>query len=538
MKINSIRALRGPNYSHSKPLIFMNIDVQEYEEKPSNLVENFRENLEGILPSLYTHTCSIGEEGGFFQRVEMGTWPGHVIEHIAIELQNLAGHYVTYGKTYTTDQTGIYYAVFRYLNEAVGLRAGEMAFDIVEKLYQGEKSDIQAYVEELKEIDLQTSLGVSTQSIVDAALARDIPYYRLNEYNYVQLGQGKKQRRIEATTTDATSSIGAYIAKDKYRTKKILSDQGIPVPKGKIIYDWDDFLEVSSYFTYPLLIKPVSGNHGRGIRTNIKTEEEAHSAFDLAKEVSESLIVEEYLTGYDYRLLVINGKLEAAALREPAYVLGDGEKMVEELVELENAHESRGQGHENIPTKIPLDEDAKYCLEKQGLGLDSIIEEGRKVYVSSTANLSTGGTATDVTDQVHSSFRRIVERASYIIDLDIMGVDLLAEDISKEAKDQTAGIVEINSGPGFRMHLSPSKGQARNVGKAVVDMLFPEEGNGRIPLCAITGTNGKTTTSRLVNHIVQSAGKIAGMSSTEGIFIDGQQILQGDYSGPGGSNDS
>lgn len=535
MKIEQLRALRGPNYSHSKPLIFMEIDLEELEEVPTSAVEGLRENLEKMMPTLVKHTCSPGVEGGFFQRVDRGTWPGHVIEHVAIELQNLLGHHVTYGKTYTLSKVGHYNIVFRYLDERVGLLAARMAFDIVDKLFQGQVTDIKPLIEELEALSDISIYGPSTQSIVEAAEARGICTYRLNENSYVQLGQGKFQRRIEATTMDSTSAIGCGIAKDKERTKKILHEHGIPVPYGRSVYSFEEAVAEAEKQGYPVVIKPLDGNHGRGVTTNISNEEELREAFDTAKRISSYVLIEHYLHGYDFRVLVIDHKFEAAALREPAYVVGNGKSTVEELVEEINQDPNRGEGHEKVLTKILINDETDYVLDQQGHKLADVIEEGKKVYVRQTANLSSGGTAVDVTDKVHPHNISMVERISRIVDLDVMGIDIIAETLDKPLLEQNSGIIEINCGPGFRMHLSPSEGKPREVGKAVVDMLFPEGAPHSIPICAITGTNGKTTTTRLISHILNLSGCVVGMSSTGAVVVNNVPILKGDYSGPLGA---
>lgn len=535
LKIEQLRAVRGPNYSHSKPLIFMEVNLEELETVPTSSVEGLRENIEKMIPSLVKHTCSPGVEGGFFQRVERGTWAGHVIEHVALELQNLIGHHVTYGKTYTLSQKAHYYIVFRYLDERVGLLAAEMAFNIVDKLFKGEVTDIEPLIEELQALSDISIYGPSTQSIVDEAEKRGITTYRLNENSYVQLGQGKFQRRIEATTMDSTSAIACGIAKDKERTKNILHEQGVPVPYGKSVYSLEEAKKEAESQGYPVVVKPLDGNHGRGVTTNITNEEELVEAFEAAKQISSYVIVERYLKGYDFRILVIDNKFEAAALREPAYVIGDGKSTVEDLIEVINQDPNRGDGHEKVLTKILINDETHYVLDQQGFKISDVIEDKKKVYVRQTANLSSGGTAVDVTDKVHPHNITMAERISRIIGLDVMGIDIIAETLDKPLTEQNAGIIEINCGPGFRMHLSPSEGKPRNVGKAVVDMLFPEGAEHSIPICAITGTNGKTTTTRLISHILNISGCVVGMSSTGAVVVNNIPILKGDYSGPMGA---
>lgn len=535
MFILESRALRGPNYFHQKPVILIKVDLEELEEKPTDLVPDFKDNLEMMIPTMIDHTCSPGVRGGFFQRLKRGTWAGHVAEHIAIELQNLIGHNITYGKTVTLKDKGKYLIAYRYLNEAVGLMAGEMAIEITNNLFNGKTTSIEPYLKKLNEVNDETQFGPSTRSIVNEAEKRGIPHIRLNEYSYVQLGTGIFQRRIEATLMDSTSSLAVEIAGDKERTKNILKESNIPVPDGVIVNDEEDLSDVVSKLKFPLVVKPVSGNHGRGVTTNIKTYGGLIHAFNKAGEISSSVIVEQYLEGNDYRLLLIDGKLEAATLREPAFVMGDGTKNIRELIEEENLNPDRGDGHSKNLTKITFDSDMDFALSEKNLNLESIPKKYEKVYVKTTANISSGGTAIDITDIVHPYNKVMAERIANIIGLDVMGIDIIAKDIETPIKKGSGGIIEVNAGPGFRMHLAPTLGKPRNVAKAVVDMLFPEDVESQIPICAITGTNGKTTTTRLVNHIISSNGKTVGMSSTDGVIVDNLPILKGDYSGPGGA---
>lgn len=535
MKIKELRALRGPNYFSNSPVIFLQLDIGELEEKPTDLVLGFMENIEKTLPTLYEHTCSPGVKGGFFQRIKRGTWAGHVVEHVALELQNLLGHKVSYGKAVTRKEKGIYDIVYSYQNEEVGLKSGEMAVEIVEKLFKGETTDVEPLISELKSIYESTLFGPSTQSIVEEANRRGIPHIRLNDRSHVQLGQGKYQRRIEATLMDDTSALGVEIAADKERTKEILEENGVPVPQGKGVGSFEEALEFAKEIGYPLVLKPLSGNHGRGVTTNITSEEELKNAYELAREIDSYVVVEKFLKGKDFRIIVIDGKFQGAALREPAHVVGNGKDTIEKLIEMENENPNRGIGHEKNLTKIAIDEDTKRALKIQDLSLDSIPKNNQKVFVKSTANLSSGGTATDVTQKVHPLNQRMAERISRLIGLNVMGIDVISETLEQPLETGISGIVEVNAGPGFRMHLHPSKGKPRNIAKAVVDMLFPEEKSYTIPICAVTGTNGKTTTTRLISHILSFSGKTVGTTSTDGVFIDSVQILKGDYSGPEGA---
>lgn len=510
----------------------MELDLGRVEEQPTDTVPGFRQMLEQTMPSLYEHTCSPGVRGGFFQRIERGTWAGHVIEHVAIELQQLIGHDVTYGKTITQKEPGVYHVVYRYKNEAVGLLAGEMALGIVQDLYRGQTTDITPLVAELHRRDAATRLGPSTQSIVTEAKRRGIPHLRLNEHSYVQLGQGKYQRRIVATLMDDTSALGTEIAASKGWTKQILEDHGIPVPRGQVVSSIDEAIEAAERLGYPVVIKPINGNHGRGISANLSRVEELIEAFDKAAQISRRVVIERYLVGFDYRLLVIDRRLVAAALREPAHVVGDGRSSIEELVDEINRHPHRGEVHEKILTRISWDSESDAVLKLQGKNQYDIPAEGEIVYVKQTANLSSGGTAIAVTDHVHPTIRDMAERISRLIGLNVMGIDLIAPAIDRPLEAGSAGVVEVNAGPGFRMHLSPCSGESVNVAAPVVDMLFPKGRPHSVPICAVTGTNGKTTTTRLIAHIMASAGYHVGMATTDGVKIGETIILRGDYSGP------
>ena len=535
MKINEIRAIRGPNYYNQKPMIFMQLDLGELEYKPTDLVPDFKDNISKILPSLYNHTCSPGVTGGFYQRIDRGTWAGHVVEHVALELQNLIGHKVTHGKTFTLEEKGLYNLVFRYKVEEVGIRAAEMAVDIVDNLFEGKLTEIEPLLKELKKIEESTFFGPSTQSIVDEAKKRGIPHIRLNKNSYVQLGQGKYQRKIEATVMDNTSSLGVEIAADKERTKEILGSNGIPVPKGRAVRGYEDALKAVSEIGYPVVVKPLNGNHGRGISVNIKNDEELKIALELSNKISSTAVVENYIKGHDFRLLVIDGKLQAAALREPAYVIGNGKETIKELIDIVNEDPNRGDGHEKVLTKVKIDEETTRILENQNLSLDTVLEDGKKVYVKSTANISSGGTAVDVTHNVHPINQLMAERISRLIGLNVIGIDLMAETLEQPLEQGKSGVVEVNAGPGFRMHLHPSGGTPRNIAVPIVDMLFPEGVKHSVPICAVTGTNGKTTTTRLISHILGYSGYTVGMTSTDAVTVDNVPILKGDYSGPGGA---
>ncbi|MGM0701683.1 MAG: cyanophycin synthetase [Pseudomonadota bacterium] len=534
MNILAHRALRGPNYYSRYPAIFMRLDIEDLEEKPSDLVPGIVERLTALLPTLQEHRCSVGRPGGFLERLERGTWAGHVVEHVAIELQNLIGFSVGYGKTIDSYEPGIYNVVYRYRDEACGLAAGVEAVELVARLFHGGEIDMPAIIARLKTIRDAHMLGPSTASIVAAAERRGIPHIRLSDENsYVQLGHGHRQQRIQATVTCHTDLIGYGIADDKAWTKQVLGDAGIPVPHGRVCASIDEALDAARDIGYPIVVKPLVGNHGRGVSTDIADEPALREAFDIASRRNPSVIVERCIRGEDHRLLVIGSKLVAAARRRPAHVIGDGVATLQALVDRENQDPRRGIGHENLLTQIQLDEQSQRLIGQQNLTLSSVIPKNEIVYLKPTANLSTGGTATDVTDDVHPEVRYAAERIARLVGLDIIGIDLLAETLTRPLEEQSAAVVEVNAGPGFRMHLAPTHGIGRDVGQHVIDMLFPDpEGNARIPIVAVTGTNGKTTTVRLISHLLRQAGRNVGMACTGAIEIDNHVIMRGDYSGP------
>ncbi|MDR9486334.1 MAG: cyanophycin synthetase [Sediminimonas sp.] len=538
MRILEHRALRGPNYYSRYKAIFMRLDIEDLEDRPSDKIPGIADALEAILPTIHDHRCSVGEPGGFLQRVRNGTYAGHMVEHVAIELQNLVGFSVGYGKTVDSYDPGIYNVIYRYRDEATGLAAGEAAVDIVRTLYDGGHVDLAPIIEHLKEVRDANALGPSTGAIVDAAKARNIPYYNLTEgTSYTQLGHGVKQRRFQATVTDGSGIIGHSIADDKNWTKQILEDAGIAVPQGYTCYSWDEVKEAAEWIGWPVVTKPLAGNHGSGVTTDIGTMEDLKSGYEAAlsrvRDNSGAVIVESYVSGEDHRMLVIDGKLVAAARRRPAHVTGDGKSTIQHLIDKANEDPRRGVGHENLLTQINVDEQTHRMLEQASLTLDSVPPEGEIVFLKSTANISTGGTATDLTDEVHPEIKFAMERIARLVGLDIIGIDLLAETLTRPLDQQSAGVVEVNAGPGFRMHMSPTHGTPRPVGEHVVDMLFPDvTDNGRVPITAITGTNGKTTTTRLTSHILRQSGLSVGMGCTGTVEIDNHVILRGDYSGP------
>ena len=534
MKIREIRAMRGPNYWSIRRhfLIVMKLDLEEMEERPSNLIEGFSERLEKMFPTMYEHECSEGCPGGFFKRVKEGTWMGHVVEHIALEIQTLAGMDVGFGRTRSTSEHGVYNVVFAYMEEKVGIYAAKAAVRIVEALVDDEIYDLEDDIQTMREIREDERLGPSTGSIVQEAAARGIPWIRLNRHSLVMLGYGKNQKRIQATVTSNTGSIAVEIACDKEETKNLLEAANISVPKGRIIYDEEDLDRAIDSIGYPMVIKPVNGNHGRGATINIRNREEAIVALAAAKKISRAVICEKFITGFDHRILVIDYKFVAAAKRTPALVIGDGKSRIMALIDAVNKDPRRGYGHEKVLTSIKVDDNTKQILKERDLTLDSILPKDEVLYLKSTANISTGGTATDVTDQVHPHNVFMAERIARIIGLDVCGIDIMTDDISLPISETGGAILEVNAAPGFRMHLAPTEGLPRNVAEPVIDMLFPPGAEIRIPIVAITGTNGKTTTTRLMAHIAKTAGYKVGFTTTDGIYIQNIMMQKGDCTGP------
>jgi len=539
MKILELKALRGANYwsNRWKKLIVMNLDIEDYEEKPSDKIPGFTDRLKELMPSLQTHTCSYGYDGGFLQRVAEGTWAGHIIEHLALELQTLAGMDTGFGRTRDSSGVGVYNVVFSYIEEKAGLYTAKESINLFLAIAEGKPIDevkkmLDDNIQRLREIRERVRFGPSTGSIIEEAEARGIPHIRLNDNSLVQLGYGVYQKIIQATVTCKTGFIATDIASDKSLTKELLSGMGVPVPKGYKIYDEDELEESIGLIKFPVAIKPLDSNHGKGISANINTLEDAKKAFHSAKKYSSAVIIEKSLIGNDFRALVINNKLIAVAERTPAFVKGDGKSTVKELIDIVNSDPRRGYGHEKILTQITIDQMTERMLEHKGYTVDTILKKDEICFLKSTANISTGGTAIDRTDEVHPDNIFLFERIARIIGLDIAGIDVVAPDVSTSIINNGGGIVEINAAPGFRMHLAPSEGLPRNVAEPVVNMLFPPGEKSRIPIICVTGTNGKTTTTRLIAHILKNVGKNVGFTTTEGVYIGNKLIQAGDNTGP------
>lgn len=539
MEILEIRTLRGPNYwsGYWKKLIIMRLDIEDYEEKPSDKIKDFYKRINEVMPSLYSHGCSYGEEGGFLKRVKEGTWAGHIIEHLALELQTLAGMDVGYGRTRETSERGIYNVVFAYHEEEVGRFAARASVRLFLDLAEGKKveeikAELEKEIQEMREIREDVRFGPSTGSIVEEAESRDIPFIRLNDQSLVQLGYGVHQKRIQATTTSKTNMISVDIAGDKAATKKLLGDMGVPVPKGYEIRDEEDLERTVERVGFPVVIKPLDGNHGKGATVGINSLDDAKTAFAKAKEYSRWVIVEKQLIGNDFRALVVNNQLIAVAERVPANVVGDGKSTIQQLIDKTNKDPRRGYGHENVLTQITIDQQTERLIKAKNYTLETVLPKDEILYLKTTANISTGGTAIDRTDEVHPENVFLFERIARIIGLDVAGIDVIATNVAEPLHEIGGGIIEVNAAPGFRMHLAPSEGIGRNVAEHVVDMLFPAGTPSRIPIFAITGTNGKTTTTRLIAHILRNSGKTVGFTTTDGTYIGNNQIVTGDNTGP------
>ncbi len=534
----------GPSLYAHFPVIRLTLDLGALEQWPtSRLGAPFIDGLLAALPGLREHGCSYGEPGGFIRRMteDDGTWLGHVLEHVAIELQNIAGIPVTFGKTRGTGTDGVYHVVYEYEQKDEGLEAGELALRLVASLLpadvrpSGIVPDEWAFDNERDtfiRFAQRRALGPSTASLVHAAERRGIPWMRLNNQSLVQLGHGKYQQRIQATITGRTPHIAVELASDKEETNKILGQLGLPVPKQELVQSEENAVRAARRIGYPVVVKPYNGNHGRAVAIHLTEDAQVRAAFKAAQEVSRSVIVESFQVGDDHRLLVVNGELVAATKRTPGHVVGDGTHGVAELIEMVNADPRRGVGHEKVLTRLALDEQAERLLAAKGYTAATVPPAGEMVFLRSTGNLSTGGTATDVTDIIHPDNAEMAVRAIKAIGLDVGGVDFLTPDITESYRKHGGAICEVNAAPGFRMHSAPSEGRPRDVAGPVIDMLFPAGTPATVPIAAITGTNGKTTTSRMLAHICKMAGHTPGLTTTDGVYIDGARTVEGDMTGP------
>jgi cyanophycin synthetase len=538
LRIVDTRVLRGPNYWAREPVIRMLVDLGVLEEYPSNKIPNFTEALIALMPTLEDHACSLGRRGGFISRLREGTWAGHIAEHVALELQNLAGTDVRHGKTRSAGVAGQYNCIYEYREEQVGLEAGRMAVRLVNHLVApGDPEAAFDYATELERLIRQAerqAFGPSTQALIDEAVSRDIPFIRLDRHSLVQFGHGVHQQRIRATMTSQTSAIGVDIASDKSLTNRLLDSAGLPVPRSEVVDTEEDTVAAAKRLGYPCVVKPLDGNHGRGVHLDLRSEEAVRAAYHGARAESRSgdLVVETYVAGNDYRCLVIGGKVAAIAERVPASVTGDGSHTIRELVDVANQDPRRGIGHEKVLTRIKVDDAAEALVQAQGFALDDVPPAGTWVKLALTGNMSTGGTSIDRTIEAHPDNVEIAETAAQIVGLDVAGIDFICPDIATPVRETGGAIVEVNAAPGFRMHTHPTEGEPQYVARPVIDSLFPSGSSARIPIIAVTGTNGKTTTVRMIAHILKLMGRRVGMTSTDGIVIDGRLTRKGDMSGP------
>ncbi|MBA1334819.1 MAG: Cyanophycin synthase [Firmicutes bacterium] len=532
MRILEKRVYRGRNiYSHS-PVIRLKLDLGEHYDTPTSRIEGFNQSLARILPGLKKHRCSRGYEGGFWERLDEGTYIAHVFEHMAIEIQNILGYDVWFGKARMAEDERTYYVIYEYLNEDVGVEAGLLVYDIICGLLEQKELYIEDRLAKLKQLAVKTDLGPSTSAIVEEAKLRGIPFIRIGKGSILQLGYGKYQKRIEATITENTSCISVDISCDKIVTKELLYDAGIPVPEGGAAHDYPGALAIARQLGYPVAVKPHNGNQGKGVSLNISSDEELKTAYEAAAALSDKVIVEKQVPGKNYRVLVVGDNVAAVAERLPVTVTGDGVNSIRELINIENGNPLRGEGHEKPLTKIKIDQCIEMVLGRQGIGLDYIPQKNEVIVVRENGNLSTGGSAVDKTDKIHPQVSMTAVRAAGIIGLDIAGVDITTTDISKPLHATGGAVIEVNAAPGIRMHHYPSKGKPRNVARSVVDMLFPRGSQYSIPIVSITGSNGKTTTARMLSNILAISGYNVGCTTTGGIYINQKCIQEGDTTGP------
>ena len=518
-----VRYLKGPNIWTYRPVLEAWVDIGELEDFPSDTIPGFYERLSIMLPGLVEHRCSYGERGGFLRRLKEGTWPGHILEHVTLELQGLAGMPGGFGKARETSRRGVYKVVVRAFNEKLTRACLDSARDLVMAAIYDRPYDVDAARRRLRRMADSLCLGPSTACIVDAADDRDIPATRLNDGNLVQLGYGARQRRIWTAETDATPAIAESISRDKVLTKGLLGDCGVPVPEGRLVGTLEEAWEAAEEIGLPVVVKPSDGNHGRGVFIDLETREQVEAAFEVAREEGSGVIVERFVPGIEHRLLIVGGRLAAAARGEETFVTGNGRDSVAELIDIQiNSNPLRGSSEEHPLNPVRLDSSARLELQRQGLRPDSVPAQGVRVLVQRN-----GSVAFDVTDKVHPETAEIAALAARIVGLDIAGVDLLAKDISRPLAEQNGAIVEVNAGPGLLMHLKPAEGEPQPVGRAIVDSLFPEGESGRIPVVGIAGTGDNSLLTRLVAWLLQLDGRRVGMACSEGLFQGRRWVQRG-----------
>ena len=531
MEILSIRTYKGKNiYSH-KSVIRAEVDVGELYDTPTCKIGQFNERLLGMLPGLRKHYCSLGYEGGFKQRLEEGTYLTHVTEHMVLEMQCLQGYDVHFGRSRQMNSPSNYYMVFEFKNEKYAVECLLTAIDMVNMLVGGIMPDIEEIFRHLAKTAAETDLGPSTSAIFNEAQKRSIPVACLENSSVLQLGNGKFTHYMEASLTDGPGCIPVDIAGNKHLTKRILSDAGIPVPTGDIAYTLKSAVSAAALLGYPVVLKPFDANQGKGVFTDINSIEELEAAFATATRFSRAVIVEKHITGRDFRLLAVGGRIVAAAERVPPNITGDGRHTVRELVDIENNNPLRGFDHEKPLTKIKLDDMSKQVMAKAGFSENSIPDAGCRVMLRFNGNISTGGTAIDCTGEVHPHNAWLAVKAAELLHLDVAGIDITCEDISKPVTDENGAVIEVNAAPGLRMHLYPSVGIPRNVAGDILEYLFPENCSHSIPIISVTGTNGKTTVTRMIEHTLALSGKAVGSTNTSGVYVNGECILKGDNTG-------
>lgn len=536
LRISRLRAVRGPNFWRLAPVIACDLSLGSLEEVRSVEIPWFNQRLIGLLPTLYDHPCSRGESGGFIERLEEGTHLPHILEHVALELQMLAGSDVSFGRIVESGDRGVWWLIIAYEEEEVGLQSVRDAVRLVRACMAGDEFDVARTIQSLADLREEVRLGPSTAAIVEEARRRGIPVRRLNSRMLVQLGLGKNLRRIQAAMSDFTSAIAVEIAQDKDDTRRVLENVGLPVPAGAAASDLETAQAIAREIGYPVLLKPLDASHGRGISGQLNEDADVARAWPIAREYSARVVVERFMPGRDHRVLVVNGSVVAVAERVPAHVVGDGKLSVRELISEANRDGRRGTGHTKVLTHLPMDSRTEEFLATTGHTLDCVPAHGERVYLRATANLSTGGTAVDRTDEIHPDNVTACEMAAGIVGLDIAGIDVLTTDISVPFRENGAVIIEVNAAPGLRMHTHPSEGSPRDVGGPILDMLYPPGSEFTIPVIAVTGTNGKTTTVRLIAHLFRQAGRTVGFTTTDGVYLQNRLVMEGDMTGPFSAN--
>ncbi|MDB4877754.1 MAG: cphA [Gemmatimonadetes bacterium] len=536
MLVSRVRALRGPNYWRLAPVIACDVRLGALERATSAELPDFCDRLLAFLPSLREHLCVGGASGDFAEALTSGAELTFVLERVALELQKLVGCDVSFGRVVHSGDTGVWWVIVAYDEEDVGLDAMHDAVLIVRACIDGAPLEVGALVADLQDTYERSRLGPSTAAIVEEARRRGIPVRRLNSRSLVQLGLGRNLRRIQATISENTGSIAVEIAQNKEDTKRVLSNIGLPVPLGGAVRSLEHAIELANEIGYPVILKPIDSSHGRGISGRLDSPDALPDAWELARVVSLGVLVEHFHTGRDHRVLVVNGRTVACAERVPAHVVGDGERTIRELIDAANRDPRRGAGHRKILTHLPNDERTVAFLAKHALSLDSVPLVGERVSLRGTANLSTGGTSIDRTDEMHPDNVTACEMAAAIVGLDIAGIDVLTADISVPFRDNGAVLLEVNAAPGIRMHTHPTEGRSRNAAGPIVDMLYPPGTDATVPILAVTGTNGKTTTVRLLAHLFRNTGHHVGFTTTDGVYIHDRLVMEGDMTGPFAAN--